>query len=78
MGASMRVLCAAARRAAFTEPLVFIVKAWDARRRIDAHHSIGVAGVVLTRWCGLAIVGVVNVMRWVSRSRVALNFSPVV
>ena len=51
---------------------------WGAVRRVDTHHSAVVAGVVLTRCCGLAIVGVVNVMRWVSCSRVALSFSPVV
>lgn len=32
-------------------------------RRVDARHSVVVAGVVLTRWCESAIVGVVNVTR---------------
>ena len=47
---------------------------WGAVRRVDARHSVVVAGVVLTRRCGSDIVGVVNVTREVSRSRVALSF----
>lgn len=37
----MRVLCAAARRAASTEPLAILVAARGVGRRIDARHSVG-------------------------------------
>lgn len=59
----MRALCAAARRAASTEPLAFIVTARGAWHRVDMRHSAGVAGATLTRWCEPAIVGVVNMTR---------------
>ena len=59
----MRALCAAARRAASTEPLAFIVTARGAWHRVDMRHSAGVAGAALTRWCGSAIVGVINMER---------------
>lgn len=36
---------------------------WGAVRRVDMRHSAGVAGVALTRWCGSAIVGVINMER---------------
>lgn len=73
----MRALCAAARRAASTEPLAFIVTARGAWHRVDMRHSAGVAGAALTRWCGSAIVGV-NQHGAGSRSRVLVGFSPVV
>lgn len=78
MGASMRALCAAFRRAASAESLVFVVAARVAVRGVGARHSVVVAGIVLTRWCGCAIVGVVNMTRWGLRSRVFVGFSPVV
>ena len=78
MGEPMGALCAADRRAVSTWYLVFLVSAGGSARLVDARHSMVVTGVVLTRWRGSAIVGVVNMTRWVSRSRVPVGFSPVV
>ena len=74
----MGTLRAADGRAVSTGYLVSLVLAGGAARRVGARHGAGVVGVVLTRWRGSAIVGVVNVTRGLSRFRIALSFSPVV
>ena len=63
MGCVDGALCVAVRCVASTGPLVFLVLAGGSARLVDARHGVVVAGVVLTRWCESAIVGVVNVTR---------------